>query len=376
MHGANNKATLLLMNPMTEHLPLPVNATIGILGGGQLARMLGASAAKLGFRTIFLEPGENAPAAQTCNAQIIAEYDDELALKKLADQCDVITYEFENVPASAAQFITKNNTLYPPAKALEVSQDRLLEKTFLRSNGIEVAPFENIKTAQDLMHALKILNGGVLKTRRFGYDGKGQRVFKDAKCDNPEEVIAEMGGGPFVLEQLIAFKSEFSIIAARNINGEVVTFDPATNIHENGILRQSTVPASLDTETIERAKRIAENTLNAFDYVGVIGIEFFETDAGLLVNEFAPRVHNSGHWTEEACPTSQFDQHIRAITGLPLGSIERHHDCKMINLLGREVDEIAHLLENSNVSVTLYGKLESREGRKMGHFTELTELKN
>ena len=361
---------------MTKPSPLPVNATIGILGGGQLARMLGTSAAKLGFRTIFLEPGKNAPAAQTCNTQITAEYNDEAALKKLAELCDVITYEFENVPASAAEFITQNNTLYPPAKALEVSQDRLLEKTFLQSHGIEVAPFENIETTNDLTQALKTLGGGVLKTRRFGYDGKGQRVFKTDQCDNPEEVIIEMGGGPFVLEKLIAFKSEFSIIAARNVSGEVVAFDPATNIHENGILRQSTVPASLDENTIERAKQIAENTLNALNYVGVIGIEFFESDTGLLVNEFAPRVHNSGHWTKETCATSQFEQHIRAITGLPLGSVERHHDCKMGNLLGSEADSIAHLLENPNVSVTLYGKSESREGRKMGHFTELMELNN
>ena len=361
---------------MTSPSHLPVNATIGILGGGQLARMLGAAAAKLGFRTIFLEPGEDAPAAQTCNAQIIGKYDDQTALKKLAEQCDVITYEFENVPASAAEFITQNNTLYPPTRALEVSQDRLLEKTFLQSHGIEVAPFENIETVEDLTRALKALNGGVLKTRRFGYDGKGQRVFKDAECHNPDEIISEMGGGPFVLEKLIAFKSEFSIIAARNVSGEVLAFDPATNIHENGILRQSTVPASLDDNTIDRAKKIAENTLIALNYVGVIGIEFFETDSGLLVNEFAPRVHNSGHWTEETCATSQFEQHIRAITGLPLGSVERHHDCKMGNLLGSEADSIDHLLKNSNVSVTLYGKSESREGRKMGHFTELTKLKN
>ena len=373
MHGARNKAMPLLKNPMTDTHPLPVNSTIGILGGGQLARMLGSAAAKLGFRTVFLEPGQDAPAVQTCNTQIIAEYDDETALKELAQQCDVITYEFENVPISAAQFITTNNTLYPPAKALEVSQDRLLEKTFLHSNGIEVAPFENIETAQDLVAALKVLNGGVLKTRRFGYDGKGQRVFKNDQCTNPEAVISEMGGGPFVLEKLINFKSEFSIIAARNVTGKVVAFDPATNVHENGILRQSTVPALLDTETAQRAKHVAENVLQTLDYVGVIGIEFFETDDGLLVNEFAPRVHNSGHWTEETCTTSQFEQHIRAITGLALGSVVRHHDCNMGNLLGDEVHNISELLQNPNTSVTLYGKLQSREGRKMGHFTELLD---
>jgi 5-(carboxyamino)imidazole ribonucleotide synthase len=214
----------------------------------------------------------------------------------------------------------------------------------------------------------------VLKTRRFGYDGKGQRVFQNSKCDDPEGVISEMGGGPFVLEKLIGFKSEFSIIAARNIAGEIIAFDPATNIHENGILRQSTVPASLDQDTASRAKQVAKTVLEALDYVGVIGIEFFETDDGLLVNEFAPRVHNSGHWTEETCAISQFEQHIRAITGLPLGSVERHHDCKMGNLLGDEAENISQLLQNPNTSVTLYGKLQSREGRKMGHFTELFDL--
>ena len=374
MIGAQTRAILLLMSPMTKPTPLPVNSTIGILGGGQLARMMGSAAAKLGFRTVFLEPGKDAPAVQTCNAQIIAEYDDETALHELARQCDVITYEFENVPASAAQFITANNTLYPPARALEVSQDRLLEKTFLQEHNIEVAPFKNIETAHDLADALETLEGGVLKTRRFGYDGKGQRVFQNSKCDDPEGVISEMGGGPFVLEKLIGFKSEFSIIAARNIAGEIIAFDPATNIHENGILRQSTVPASLDQDTASRAKQVAKTVLEALDYVGVIGIEFFETDDGLLVNEFAPRVHNSGHWTEETCAISQFEQHIRAITGLPLGSVERHHDCKMGNLLGDEAENISQLLQNPNTSVTLYGKLQSREGRKMGHFTELFDL--
>ena len=361
---------------MTSRFPLAPNSTIGILGGGQLARMLGVSAAKLGFRTIFLEPGEDAPAAQTCNTQISAQYDDEAALKQLAEKCDVITYEFENVPSSSAQYITENGTLYPPAKALEVSQDRLSEKTFLQSHDIEVASFENIETSDDLTNALQKLEGGVLKTRRFGYDGKGQRVFLNAVCDDPESVIQELGGGPFVLEKLIDFKSEFSIIAARNITGDVVAFDPATNVHENGILRKSTVPANIDQETAKRAGFVAQKVLSALNYVGVIGIEFFETDEGLLVNEFAPRVHNSGHWTDDACTTSQFEQHIRAITGLPLGSAKRHHNCTMGNLLGDEANDVSSLLEDPNANVTLYGKLQSREGRKMGHFTKLSNARS
>jgi len=349
--------------------PLGPNATIGIVGGGQLGRMLAVAAAQLGFRTIVLEPGDNAPAAQVCNEHICAAYDDCGALAKLAQACDVVTYEFENVPLDAARFLDTKVPLYPPSRALEVSQDRLVEKTTLQEAGISVAPFATVSNSDDLQAALTKFEGGVLKTRRFGYDGKGQHVFNTAQDDGLEKIVSGLGGGLFVLEQKIDFISEFSVIAARAIDGSVRAFDPSTNVHEDGILRRSIVPANLSGQTAKDAMKIAGQILDTLNYVGVIGVEFFETRDGLLVNEFAPRVHNSGHWTHEACLVSQFEQHIRAITGMPLGSAARHSDCEMINLIG--TDDLAPWLEDETAGITLYGKAEARAGRKMGHVTKL-----
>lgn len=351
--------------------PLGSNATIGIIGGGQLGRMLASAAARLGFRTVVLEPGQGCPAAQLCNDHIVADYDDAQALDQLAAQCDVITYEFENVPLSAAHGLQGRVPLYPPAGALEVSQDRLLEKQFLQSAGLDVAPYHNVETAADLVDALADFGGGILKTRRFGYDGKGQKVFSQGTCEDPDSLLADLGGGPFVLEQKIAFTSEFSVIAARSVTGESSFYDPATNRHEDGILRQSSVPAELPHALINQAGEMALTLLKALDYVGVIGVEFFAAPQGLLINEFAPRVHNSGHWTREACAVSQFEQHIRAVAGLNLGSTQRHHDCEMFNLLGDEALDIEPLVSDPATHVTLYGKAEARPGRKMGHFTRL-----
>ncbi|MEP0941283.1 MAG: 5-(carboxyamino)imidazole ribonucleotide synthase [Rhizobiaceae bacterium] len=356
--------------------PLGPNATIGIIGGGQLARMLASSAARLGFRTIVLEPGAECPAAQVCNQHIVAGYDDPAALDELQNACDVVTYEFENVPLSAASHLQGQVPLYPPAKALEVSQDRLLEKQFLQQAGLQVADFHNVENGDDLATALQEFGGGILKTRRFGYDGKGQHVFKSADDENGAAIIDELGGGPFVLERKINFLSEFSVIAARAVGGSTCAFDPSTNLHEGGILRRSTVPAQLSDAAATKARAMATELLGALDYVGVIGVEFFlagDSQGGeqLLINEFAPRVHNSGHWTREACATSQFEQHMRAVAGHQLGSVERYHDCEMLNLLGDEALNIeAHLAEPAS-QVTLYGKLEAREGRKMGHVTRL-----
>ncbi|NKB50836.1 MAG: 5-(carboxyamino)imidazole ribonucleotide synthase [Rhizobiaceae bacterium] len=352
---------------------LSPNSTIGIIGGGQLARMLASSAARLGFHTIVLEPGADCPAAQTCNRHIVAAYDDESALAELANACDVVTYEFENVPLSAADHLTSRVPLYPPAKALEVSQDRLLEKQFLQQAGLEVADFHNVEAPTDLVEALQQFGGGVLKTRRFGYDGKGQHVFAsaDVSVDEAQSVLEQLGTGPFVLERLIDFVSEFSVIAGRSTDGNTCAYDPSTNIHEAGILRRSTVPAALEDGLAQRACSMAVTLLDALDYVGVIGVEFFLANNGLLINEFAPRVHNSGHWTREACATSQFENHIRAISGHALGSVQRYHDCEMINLLGDEGTQIATYLSQQASQVTLYGKSEARPGRKMGHVTRL-----
>lgn len=354
--------------------PLGPNATIGIIGGGQLARMLASSAARLGFRTIVLEPGEGCPAAQVCNRHIVAAYDDQTALNELQQACDVVTYEFENVSLSAADHLQANVPLYPPALALQVSQDRLLEKQFLQQAGLQVADFRNVETEGDLAAALQDFDGGILKTRRFGYDGKGQHVFHSASGDLPA-ILAELGGGPFVLERKINFVSEFSVIAARAVDGTTMAYDPSTNLHEGGILRRSTVPALLSDESAAKARSMASTLLRALDYVGVIGVEFFLTSTSdgedLLINEFAPRVHNSGHWTREVCATSQFEQHMRAVAGHKLGSVQRFHDCEMLNLLGDEALNIESYLAEPTTQVTLYGKLEAREGRKMGHVTRL-----
>ena len=356
------------MSESAKHVSgtLPPNATIGIIGGGQLGRMLAASAAQLGYRTIVLEPGAEPPAAQLCNRHIAADYDDEDALSELARCCDVITYEFENVPMKSAHYLAPLAPLYPPPRALEVSQDRLLEKQTLTAMGIDVAPFVAVETLAELQAGLDQLGGGVLKTRRFGYDGKGQKVI-DPGSQVDDGILATVGKGPFVLEQRIRFDAEFSVIAARARDGTCGAFDPADNTHVGGILDRSRVPSHLPKVICAKAAAMAEKLLHELDYVGTIGVEFFHVDGEILVNEFAPRVHNSGHWTVEACQHSQFDQHIRAIAGLPLASFSRHHDCEMINLVG--TDEVGEWLTHSGASLTLYGKAQVRPGRKMGHVT-------
>ncbi|WP_275785008.1 5-(carboxyamino)imidazole ribonucleotide synthase [Pararhizobium gei] len=347
--------------------------TIGIIGGGQLGRMLAMAAARLGFRTIILEPQVDCPAAQVASSQIVAAYDDETALAQLAASCDVVTYEFENVPVAAAELLVRSRPVYPPPKALEISQDRVTEKSFLNDCGIETARFHAIDSQEQLEQALSAFSGqGVLKTRRLGYDGKGQRVFRSAS-DNPAGAYAALGSVPLILESLVSFEREISIIAARATDGAIVCFDPAENIHRNGILHTSTVPASVGEATVEKARAAAGLILEALSYVGVIGVEFFVlADGTPIVNEIAPRVHNSGHWTEAACVVSQFEQHIRAVTGLPLGNAARHSDCVMQNLIGGDIEQVPAWLEKPDVLVHLYGKSEARAGRKMGHVTELT----
>lgn len=347
-------------------------STIGIIGGGQLGRMLAMAAARLNFRTIILEPQPDCPAAQVANEQIVAAYDDPVALERLAASCDVVTYEFENVPVGAAEALAKTRPVYPPAKALEVAQDRLHEKRFLNQCGIETARFHAVDSQEDLERALADFGGqGVLKTRRLGYDGKGQRVFRSAE-ESAEGVFDAMGGVPLILESFVAFEREVSVIAARSISGETETFDLAENVHRNGILHTSTLPARISSSTADAARQAAERLLSGLSYVGVIGMEFFVmADGTLIANEIAPRVHNSGHWTEAACVVSQFEQHIRAVAGLPLGNPARHSDCVMTNLIGDDIEQLNDWLSRPHVLVHLYGKAESRPGRKMGHVTEL-----
>lgn len=346
--------------------------TIGIIGGGQLGRMLAMAAARLNFRTVILEPQPDCPAAQVANAQIVAAYDDPQALDELAAVSDLITYEFENVPVSAAERLAASRPVRPPPKALEVAQDRLVEKRFLNGCGIATARFHAVDSQADLIAALADFGGvGVLKTRRLGYDGKGQRVFRSAQ-DDASDAFASLGSVPLILESFVPFVREISIIAARSPDGATACFDPVENVHRDGILHTSTVPASVGPSTAEAACSAATTILEALDYAGVIGVEFFAlADGSIVANEMAPRVHNSGHWTEAACTVSQFEQHIRAIAGLPLGEPSRHSDCVMQNLIGDEIAEVSGLLAERDVLVHLYGKAQARPGRKMGHFTRL-----
>ena len=345
--------------------------TIGIIGGGQLGRMLAMAAARLNFKTVILEPQADCPAAQVANRQIVGAYDNPHALTELAAACDIVTYEFENVPVDAAETLAQTLPVYPPPRALEMSQDRLTEKEFLKGCGIATADFRRIDSQDDLVSALEAFGGeGVLKTRRMGYDGKGQRVFR--KGDDATGAYGSLGAVPLILESFVAFDREISVIAARGTDGSFAAYDPAENVHRNGILHTSTLPAAISAATATAATEAARSILDHLGYVGVVGVEFFvQPDGTLIANEMAPRVHNSGHWTEAACIVSQFEQHVRAIGGLPLGATDRHSDCVMQNLIGDDIDNVTTWLETKDALVHLYGKAEARPGRKMGHVTVL-----
>ncbi|OLP53578.1 5-(carboxyamino)imidazole ribonucleotide synthase [Rhizobium rhizosphaerae] len=347
--------------------------TIGIIGGGQLGRMLAMAAARLSMRVVVLEPDATCPAAQVATRVIAAPYDDEAALDALAETCDLVTYEFENVPVIAAARLAARLPVYPPPKALEVSQDRLVEKRFLNACGLDTARYHAVDSLEALQAALADFGGqGVLKTRRLGYDGKGQAVLKPGGT-TAEEAFDALGHVPLIFESFVPFVREISIIAARGTDGSIAAYDPAENIHRDGILSTSRVPAGIDQATSAAARTAAAAILTALDYVGVIGVEFFVlADGRLAVNEIAPRVHNSGHWTEAACIVSQFEQHIRAVAGLPLGDTRRHSDCLMHNLIGDDVDRLTDWLATPQALVHLYGKEEARPGRKMGHVTVLS----
>lgn len=349
--------------------PLPTGSTIGVLGGGQLARMLAMAAARLGYETVVLDPADPCPAAQVCNRHIVAAYDDPSALAELADASAVVTYEFENVPAASAEQLGDAAPLHPNRTALATSQDRLDEKTFLQSVGIDTAPFVAVSDLGSINAAVTELGGqAIIKTRRFGYDGKGQlRVNGSATADQ----VDELGTTELIAEGLIDFDCEISVIAARSLDGTVACFEPARNVHRDGILVESHVPAGVDAATASAAQRMATTLITELDYVGVLGLELFVlTNDTLLANEYAPRVHNSGHWTELACRVDQFEQHIRAITGHPLGD-STARPCEMRNLIGDEVDLVPELVAEGDWRVHLYGKAEVRAGRKMGHATRL-----
>lgn len=340
--------------------------TIGILGGGQLGRMLAMAAARLGLRVHTFDPDSACPAADVSKRLTVARFDDAAAMERFADSVDAITFEWESVPTEALRALRDTPPIRPPAEAVCVLQDRLSEKRFLEGLGLRVAPFEPLDDPAQLEPALERIGlPAIAKTRHAGYDGKGQ--VRITRLDDLEAARALVAQQPCVLEGFVRFEREVSVIAARSTDGARTTYDPGENVHRDGILHTTRVPARLDDAQREEAVAIAERILTGLDYVGVLGVELFVTPAGLLVNEVAPRVHNSGHWTEAGCQVDQFEQHIRAVAGWPLGLTTRHSDVTMENLIGDEVERWRQHLGNPAASLRLYGKSSVRPGRKMGH---------
>jgi 5-(carboxyamino)imidazole ribonucleotide synthase len=352
---------------------LEPEATIGILGGGQLGRMLALAAARLGFRCHVFAPSPDSPAFDVVHRVTCADYTDTEALDRFAADVDVVTYEFENVPAETAAFLAARVPVLPDPAILATTQDRLVEKNFITSLGIPTAGFAEISSAAGLKAAVeRIGRPAVLKTRRFGYDGKGQVTSKNGT--DPEAAWREAGAQPCILEAFIPFQREVSVVAARGHAGAVECFDVTENEHRDHILKMSRVPASLSQQDAVQAQRIAEIIAQKFGYIGVLAVEMFVLREGeLLVNEIAPRVHNSGHWTLDGASVSQFEQHIRAVAGWPLAKPVRRGRVEMMNLIGREVEDYRRYLDVPGVAVHLYGKTAIRPGRKMGHITRVFE---
>ena len=355
----------------TPPTPLPPGSTIGILGSGQLGRMTAMAAARLGYRCHVFDPVPDGPAAQVCDAATTAAYDDMDALKAFADAVDVVTFEFENVPAETADALAARVPVRPNARALAISQDRAREKDFLVSIDVATAPYAEIEDFSDLADAIgRIGCPAVLKTARFGYDGKGQERIDDPGDANP--AWHEVDQQRAILEGFIAFDLEISVIVARGVDGSTAAYVPVENRHVDHILDTTIAPAPVSDSIADSARDIAKRIAVTLDYVGLLGVEMFVTAEGdLLVNEIAPRPHNSGHWTIDACAISQFEQFVRAVCGLPLGSPERHSDAVMKNLIGDAVDAWPDLLAEPGTNLHLYGKAEARPGRKMGHVTRL-----
>jgi 5-(carboxyamino)imidazole ribonucleotide synthase len=351
---------------------LPPGSTIGILGGGQLGRMLALAAARLGLKTHIYSDEPDVPAFDVSAFSTVGSFADEAALREFAASVDVVTCEFENVPARALEIAGKKAPVHPPAKAFAVAQDRLVEKDFMRGLGIQVADYADVHDEQSLRDALAHVQlPAILKTRRFGYDGKGQALVR-----NEAEALAaltDLRGQAALIERLVAFEREISVLVVRGEDGTHKFYDPVENVHQNGILAISRAPARISADCAEEARAIAGKVAEALGHVGVLCVEMFQREEAprLLVNEIAPRVHNSGHWTIDACLVSQFENHIRAIAGWPLGGTERHSDVVMTNLIGADVERWRELAAEEGVAVHLYGKAEARPGRKMGHTTRL-----
>ena len=339
------------------------NRTIGIIGGGQLARMLATAAAELGFEINIYCPDRDCPAAQVANKTVLGNYDDNEKLVAFAKNINVLTYEFENIDTKALEELEKVVDIRPSVKALKISQDRYTEKTYLNSLGIKTTKFYKIDEVSDIeKHFVKIKKPILIKTRRLGYDGKGQVLIKTQ--DDINEYYLKNEFSPSIGEEVLRFDKELSVIIVRDKEGNTKAFEPGENVHERGILVTTTLPSSISEALKNDATKIAKKIVGDLDYIGVMGVEFFLKGKELLVNEIAPRVHNSGHWTMDGSYSSQFQQHIRAIMELPLLSTERHSDIVMYNLIGKITSD---LLKNELAKVHIYGKKDPRPGRKMGH---------
>ncbi|MBC6403375.1 MAG: 5-(carboxyamino)imidazole ribonucleotide synthase [Hyphomonadaceae bacterium] len=351
-----------------ENNPLPRGSLIGILGGGQLGQMLTMAATRLGYRTHVYAECSDSPGQRTATFKTSAGYNDKAALMQFAHMSDIVTFEFENVPAGTVKSIDDICPVRPKVKALEIIQDRFTEKSFIRDQEIEVTPFMAVSSGAELESAIKTLGLPlVLKTRRFGYDGKGQAMIRD--MSDLKAAISDLNTHAAIAEKFIPFEREVSIIGARDIHGNIRTYPLAENDHARHMLAKTIAPAGGNAGL---ARNIMEKLLDALDYVGVMAVEFFElADESLLVNEIAPRVHNSGHWTQNAGCVDQFELHIRAITGLPLGNITPRFEVEMINLIGRDVLKTSEFASADNVFIHDYGKKEIKPGRKMGHVNRI-----
>jgi 5-(carboxyamino)imidazole ribonucleotide synthase len=350
---------------------LAPGATIGILGGGQLGRMTALAAASLGYRCHVFATEHDSPTEQVCGAATVAEYDDGNALDRFAAAVDIATFEFENIPAEAVRRVAASKPVLPRPEILEITQDRQREKDFLRSIDVPTTAYRAVSDASALARAMRDFGSpAVLKSVRMGYDGKGQVML--APEINPDKAWRQMGGEIGILEAFVDFACEISVIVARGRNGAWATYPPVENQHSHHILDTTIAPARIASEVATRAEAIARHVAEKLDLVGVLAVEMFIRPGGeVLVNELAPRPHNSGHWTIDACVTSQFEQLVRALCGLPLGSVEHHSDAVMQNLLGHDVEKWRDALADPLAKLHLYGKHEIQPGRKMGHITRL-----
>ena len=350
--------------------------TLGILGSGQLGRMSALAAAELGIKVHIYGPDKDSPAELVSAKSFVGSYTDKKKLRAFANSVDVVSYEFENVPVETARFIQKIKPVYPDDKLLEIAQNRITEKKYLNYIGIPTTKWAPIYSPKDLKQEAQNLGSKsyILKTTRFGYDGKGQTIHKVG--DSPKRSFNKLNSDELILEEMVDFKCEISIIIARDRYGKSAIYGPIENVHKSHILHTSTYPAKIDSKVQAKAKRVAKKLADSVGLIGVLGLEMFVTKKGdILANEIAPRTHNSGHWTIDACAVSQFEQHVRTVCGLPVGNPTPHSAAVMTNLIGNDVNKVKQYYETKGACIHIYGKSETRNGRKMGHVTVLKPLK-